>query len=1391
MNKLKAICVTACLLVTVPFAWPQAYVNETLETAFIYVNTATGSDQNPGTVGAPLKTIGAAVALAETNNGANVGSRVIIQPGTYRESIIVSPPYKSTSMPVTIEAATNGTVNVSGAVQYTGWQVDAGNNNIYTNSWTNNWALCNTLSAGAPPAPDIVLRREMVFVDSTPLTQVLSFTEMTAGTFYVDTANETIYVWPPTGTSMSTADVEVATLPTVMQVQGQSNVVVRGLTFEYANSCRESAAVTVSSYNGSANVLLDTDNFFWNNAQGLGISSAISDFTVQNSLANHNGEAGFQVTKVASGLFQSDQSSYNNWRGAQGAYYSWNSSGAHFYQMHTLALNNFTSSYNQTHALHFDTDNASITISAMTTYGDMLSSVMAEKNEGPINITGSTLCASSALEGYNGEAGLTIRDSENVSFTGGYLVNNNFGVGVTGVAGGFPETNWQTGEDYQLVNMYVTLQSNVIEGVAGQNLFNDSTLNGTDWTDFDSTLSSNHNTWWDPATTDVFVVPVPNQGTVEDFAGWQSTTGQDTNSVWQQPTGNPGAACSSAVDANDFWFIIPNESSILTISPQTSAVFAATMVPLGTFNGTAQLSFDGVQNIPGGATGSWSASSVSPNQTATFTVTPGPKTPSGTYPVVMIASSGSVTRTITAFVVIDTTIKLSTTSLDFGDQLKNTTSAPLSTTLTNEGSVALSITSITVTGPNTQDFAESNNCGTSLAASSSCTITLTFTPGNTGSGTATVGIDDSDATSPQDVALSGTGTDPAVTMSPTTYTFPNQAVGTVSAPELLTLTNTGTAPLTITSITVGGGNAGDFAETNPCGLTVAAGADCTISVTFDPQKTGNRSGKITVAGNSSPANTVLTLNGTGIQSGSSISPNSLGFGTQVWNTSSASKTISLTNNGTAALNISSVSVTGSNPGDFAETNTCGSSLAINASCSIDVTFTPLALNSRSASVSVTDDAPRSPQTVSLTGSGKTSLTYSPKSITFTSRVVGTTSSPRVVTLTNVGKTLSIQSVEITGTNAGDFAETKTCGSSLAANASCTVSITFTPTAGGTRTANLTITDPDPASPQVVTITGTGTTYPAVSLTPSSLTFASQDAGTSSPPQAVTLKNTGGASLSISSIAPTGHDADDFTETNNCGSSVAAGASCVINVVFSPASKGTLTASIKITDNATPATQTVSLTATGTQPGGSVSPGSLSFGSQVWKVTTATQTVTLANTGTATLDISDVTIEGSNPGDFAETKTCGSTLAAGLSCTISVTFTPKETGARTASLSVTDNAPNSPQTVNFNGTGATSVSYSPKTLGFGSHKVGTSSSPSDVTVTNLGNALSIQSITITGTNAGDFTETNTCGASLAANASCSVSVTFTPQATGSRSATLNLNDSDPTSPQQVTLTGSGE
>ncbi len=204
--------------------------------------------------------------------------------------------------------------------------------------------------------------------------------------------------------------------------------------------------------------------------------------------------------------------------------------------------------------------------------------------------------------------------------------------------------------------------------------------------------------------------------------------------------------------------------------------------------------------------------------------------------------------------------------------------------------------------------------------------------------------------------------------------------------------------------------------------------------------------------------------------------------------------------------------------------------------------------------------------------------------------------------------------------------------------------------------------------------------PAAGMSPASLSFETQLVGSNSSRLGVTLTNTGAAMLSIASIAPSAN----FHEANNCGSGLAIGASCTIYVSFNPHHRGILTGSITITDNAPNSPQTVPLTGVGTVM--TLSPSSLDFGSQMVGTTSAPQTVTLTNHATAAVSIFGVRVSGSNPGAFAQTNTCGTSVPAGGSCAISVTFTPRHPGSKGATLGVGDSGGASPQTVTLSGTG---------------------------------------------------------------------------------------------------------
>jgi hypothetical protein len=326
-----------------------------------------------------------------------------------------------------------------------------------------------------------------------------------------------------------------------------------------------------------------------------------------------------------------------------------------------------------------------------------------------------------------------------------------------------------------------------------------------------------------------------------------------------------------------------------------------------------------------------------------------------------------------------------------------------------------------------------------------------------------------------------------------------------------------------------------------------------------------------------------------------LNPTGLAFPSTAVGVTSAAQTITLKNAGTGTLQINELALSGTDYKSYAlSATTCPfapTTLAAGSSCTISITFTPATTGTLTAQLNIYDNAIGTPQTAALTGTGATSgapvVSLTPKTLTFASTKVGSTSAAKVVTLKNTGKsTLDINGggITISGTDPSSFlVKTTTCGATLAAAASCTISVEFKPAASGTLTAALQVSDNAAGSPQSVSLSGTGAaTAPVVSLTPKSLTFTSTKVGFTSAAKVVTLKNTGTATLNIKSAGITivGTDKSSFTKTTTCGATVAVGASCTISVKFKPAATGALTATLDVADNAAGSPQSVSLAGTG-------------------------------------------------------------------------------------------------------------------------------------------------------------------------------------------------------------------
>jgi phospholipase C len=314
---------------------------------------------------------------------------------------------------------------------------------------------------------------------------------------------------------------------------------------------------------------------------------------------------------------------------------------------------------------------------------------------------------------------------------------------------------------------------------------------------------------------------------------------------------------------------------------------------------------------------------------------------------------------------------------------------------------------------------------------------------------------------------------------------------------------------------------------------------------------------------------------------------------------------------------------------------------------------------------------------------------------------------------------------------------------------------------------------------------TQTPLPGLNLTPrtcsltptAAVNVGYQTVGTASAVNAVEFTNPSTTTpVTIDSITTTG----PFTTTSLCGKSVAVLTNCSLNVVFTPTKANVQTGTITIVDSDPSSPQVIELKGVGTELSQSVT--KLSFTGTVIGATSVPQVVTLKNLGTTSI----ATVQLQATGPYSETNTCSGGLGAGASCTASVSFSPLRGGSSYGALYITTGGPGSPQVVNLTGT-SSALTFKPGQLTFPSQKVGTTSKPMTITLSNsTSTAVTLGTLSITG----PYAETNTCGGSVPGNGNCTVSVTFTPTATGTQAGTMTTLAADLLSPFTTKFTGTG-
>ncbi|MBS1799254.1 MAG: choice-of-anchor D domain-containing protein [Acidobacteria bacterium] len=776
------------------------------------------------------------------------------------------------------------------------------------------------------------------------------------------------------------------------------------------------------------------------------------------------------------------------------------------------------------------------------------------------------------------------------------------------------------------------------------------------------------------------------------------------------------------------------------------------------------------------------------------------------------SSSGSpYTLTLTGAGLPLTGLILTPTQQDFGPVAVHSSSAPTLFTLTNLTPTTANLSAPATTGDFTISNAPSGGatCGGPLAPNASCFVQVAYVPTATGpaTGSLTIASDTASATA----ALTAYGLpDPGFSLNPDALVFRN-VPGPTATQQTITLANTGIYNLQIAAPT---STSVSFQPATTCG-TLTPGATCTIAVTFVPSSatvTGTLSIPVTSSAAGSPQTTfsvaltgAYTIEDTGLQ----ILPSQAVYGPTPTSTLGLTRQFTINN-----LTAKPLTLALSLPRQFVLSQPPCAALAPNASCNFSVTFLPLT----NGSITGTLFAQATPTDGSATrnglayvegfGIGSGSLAISgallPSRLLNFGQLASGQTTTRTLTLTNSGNApLTIRRV----TSEWPFLATTTCGATLAPAQSCTAALTYSPinqVAQGyspapfnTDAGTLVIESDAVSSPDFIDLTGTVTpftvnapsnTAPLVSYTvsQSSLTFSATSGGNASALQTVTLANTGTATIHVTALSTT----PDFTVTSPCAT-VVPGSSCPITVAFTPQASSsqtitTVISALEIASDSSSALDFISLLGTATPPTLTLSPVALDFGA-VLVGTTATLPIQVTNgsSNPATLGAIAAT------GDYTVTGNCpsqGSQLPPASSCTLQVTFAPTQAGTRTGTVSIASSLTTLPLTVNLTGSGAQSrLQITPASLTFDNTVVGASAKLT-LSLANTGTAP-VRGIALSV--AGDYAVTSPCAATtLVPGASCAITVTFTPTAAGTRTGSLSIASSDPSSPLAVSLTGTG-
>jgi hypothetical protein len=624
--------------------------------------------------------------------------------------------------------------------------------------------------------------------------------------------------------------------------------------------------------------------------------------------------------------------------------------------------------------------------------------------------------------------------------------------------------------------------------------------------------------------------------------------------------------------------------------------------------------------------------------------------------------------------------------------------------------------------------------------------------------------------------------------------FGSEPQGSASEIAYITLTNMGAITLLPTLSSIGGDQEKDFTvASDGCkGQQINEGGSCRIGIVFTPGGQGSRTATLTISANVVGGSMSVTLSGNGTPPLSvTVTPPVINFDqahdppgpTQVGATS-APQQITLGNDGTADIPISSMATSGP---FLIVSNACSNAIpggTGGGSCQVKVAFAPTTDGPATGTLTVVDSIGR--QSVQLTGTGaRPTDTLSTTSLSFPPTVIGQKSDPQTITISNTG---GVKLTTIQLQVSSQFLFKSDCTEVLAPNSTCSISVQFSPTAAGPQTGNLTIADIlNPG--QVVSLSGTGLRPPHLTVNPGSLAFPATPVLQTASLD-LKLTNDGGASVTGVGFQISGEQASEFATGAACsGATIAPGANCTMQVIFSPVSSGGARASLNISAQNIDPLASVDLSGTGQSSTGlGVNPTQLFFPAQDLNKSSAAQAVTVSNAGGTPANGLSLTVSG--PFSLSQNN-CATSLASGATCTTGVIFTPQSRGTLTGVLKVAAANIAIPATVSLSGIGGSTgaVQITPSQVNFPMTGVGSTSSPTTVTIANSSAGVQLDDFKLS-VSSGFKTANNTCGEWLKAGASCTVDVSFAPTTAGAQNGTLSLTSEELTASANVPLSGMG-